>query len=58
MGGDVNNDGATGNDLIYILQLLKLVHDFLRTGRAFDKFISQDDYMRDEEVSMQSVMVL
>jgi hypothetical protein len=27
-------------------------------GAAFDKFISQDDYMREEEVSMQNVMVL
>jgi hypothetical protein len=55
---DINNDGASGNDLPYLQQISTMIFSGAGQGAAFDKFISQDDYMREEEVSMQNVMVL
>lgn len=48
-GGDINNDGASGNDLIYIPTTAQIsTMNFTggpSQGVAFDKFISQDDYL-------------
>ena len=48
-GGDINNDGASGNDLIYIPTTAQISTMIFSGGPsqgvAFDKFISQDDYL-------------
>lgn len=47
-GGDINNDGASGNDLIYIPttdEINSMNFSGAGQGAAFDKFISQDDYL-------------
>ena len=47
-GGDINNDGASGNDLIYIpttAQINTMIFSEVGQGVAFDKFISQDRYL-------------
>lgn len=47
-GGDINNDGASGNDLIYIpttAEINSMNFSGAGKGAAFDKFISQDDYL-------------
>lgn len=50
-GGDINNDGATGNDLIYIPTSAE-INSMIFTGgvsqgTAFDAFINQDNYLSD-----------
>lgn len=47
-GGDINNDGSGVNDLIYIpttAQISTMIFSGVGQGAAFDKFISQDDYL-------------
>jgi hypothetical protein len=47
-GGDINNDGASGNDLIFIpttAQISTMLFSGAGQAAAFDKFIKQDDYM-------------
>lgn len=49
-GGDINGDGSSVNDLIYIPTTAEIAQmNFSGAGQAeaFDKFISQDKYMRD-----------
>jgi hypothetical protein len=47
-GGDINGDGSSGNDLIYVPTSSEISQmQFASTGQgaAFDAFISQDDYL-------------
>ncbi|MFV5684300.1 TonB-dependent receptor [Flavobacterium sp. GB2R13] len=47
-GGDINNDGASGNDLIYIpttAEISAMIFSGAGQGAAFDNFIKQDDYL-------------
>lgn len=47
-GGDINNDGAFGNDLIYIpttAEITTMTFTGAGQGAAFDKYIKQDDYL-------------
>lgn len=47
-GGDINNDGASGNDLIYIpttAEISTMIFSGSGQGAAFDNFIKQDDYL-------------
>jgi hypothetical protein len=48
-GGDINNDGAKGNDLIYIPTSTEITGMTFTggpsQGAAYDNFISQDDYL-------------
>ncbi|MFE3870664.1 carboxypeptidase regulatory-like domain-containing protein [Flavobacterium sp. ZS1P70] len=47
-GGDINNDGSGANDLIFIpttAQINTMIFSGAGQGAAFDKFISQDDYL-------------
>jgi hypothetical protein len=47
-GGDINNDGAFGNDLIYIpttAEIATMNFSGAGQGAALDRFISQDDYL-------------
>ncbi|KIA84030.1 carboxypeptidase regulatory-like domain-containing protein [Flavobacterium sp. AED] len=47
-GGDINNDGASGNDLIYIpttAEISTMIFSGAGQGAAFDNFIKQDDYL-------------
>jgi hypothetical protein len=47
-GGDIIMMGASGNDLIYIpttAEISTMIFSSAGQGAAFDKFISQDDYM-------------
>lgn len=47
-GGDINNDGANGNDLIYIpttVQIASMTFSGAGQGSALDKYINQDDYL-------------
>jgi hypothetical protein len=49
-GGDINGDGSSVNDLIYIpttAEIGQMIFSAPGQGEAFDKFISQDKYMRD-----------
>jgi hypothetical protein len=49
-GGDINGDGSGVNDLIYIpttAEIATMNFSAPGQGEAFDKFISQDKYMRD-----------
>ncbi|CAC9974495.1 TonB-dependent receptor [Flavobacterium panici] len=49
-GGDINGDGSTVNDLIYIpttAEIGQMTFSGPGQGEAFDKFISQDKYMKD-----------
>ncbi|WP_337965165.1 carboxypeptidase regulatory-like domain-containing protein [uncultured Flavobacterium sp.] len=48
-GGDINGDGSAVNDLIYIpttAEIALMNFSAPGQGEAFDKFISQDDYMK------------
>ena len=48
-GGDINNDGAIGNDLIYIPTSGEVNQmNFVAPGMAtdFENFIAQDDYLK------------
>ncbi|SNR36843.1 carboxypeptidase regulatory-like domain-containing protein [Flavobacterium sp. ov086] len=48
-GGDINGDGSAVNDLIYIpttAEIALMTFSGPGQGEAFDKFISQDDYMK------------
>lgn len=48
-GGDINGDGSAVNDLIYIpttAEIGQMTFSAPGQGEAFDKFISQDDYMK------------
>ena len=47
-GGDINNDGAGGNDLIYIpttSEISSMIFSGIGQGEALDKYINQDDYL-------------
>ncbi len=47
-GGDINNDGSRGNDLIYIpttTDIASMNFTAAGQGAAYDAFISQDDYL-------------
>lgn len=47
-GGDINNDGASGNDLIYIpttAEIGTMIFSGAGQGAAFDNYIKQDDYL-------------
>ncbi|MFV8327392.1 TonB-dependent receptor [Flavobacterium sp. ZS1P14] len=47
-GGDINNDGASGNDLIYIpttAEISTMIFSGAGQGTAFDNYIKQDDYL-------------
>jgi hypothetical protein len=47
-GGDINNDGSAGNDLIYVPTSAEIsTMNFSGAGQAsaFDNFINQDDYL-------------
>jgi hypothetical protein len=47
-GGDINNDGAFGNDLIYIpttAEIATMSFTGAGQGAALDKYINQDDYL-------------
>ncbi|TRX43008.1 TonB-dependent receptor [Flavobacterium restrictum] len=47
-GGDINNDGASGNDLIYIpttAEISTMNFSGAGQGAALDKYINQDDYL-------------
>jgi hypothetical protein len=47
-GGDINNDGSGANDLIYIptsAEVQTMTFSGAGQAAAFDKFISQDDYL-------------
>ena len=49
-GGDINNDGSGGNDLIYIpttseISQMEFIGGSTTMGDDFDKFIEQDDYL-------------
>jgi Carboxypeptidase regulatory-like domain len=47
-GGDINNDGAGGNDLIFIpttAQIATMTFSGAGQGAALDKYINQDDYL-------------
>jgi hypothetical protein len=47
-GGDVNNDGAAGNDLIYVptsAQISSMTFSGPGQGAAYDNYIKQDDYL-------------
>lgn len=49
-GGDINNDGASGNDLIYIpttAEISTMVFSGVGQGAAFDNYIKQDDYLNE-----------
>jgi hypothetical protein len=49
-GGDINNDGSGSNDLIYVPTSAEIkTMNFPVAGQAdaFDKFISQDEYLSD-----------
>ncbi|MDX6181559.1 carboxypeptidase regulatory-like domain-containing protein [Flavobacterium sp. Fl-77] len=49
-GGDINNDGSAVNDLIYVpttAEIGQMTFTGAGQGEAFDKFISQDKYLRD-----------
>jgi len=49
-GGDINNDGSAVNDLIYVptsAEIAQMTFSGAGQGEAFDKFIEQDDYLRD-----------
>ncbi|MBS7253407.1 TonB-dependent receptor [Flavobacterium branchiicola] len=50
-GGDINGDGSSVNDLIYIPTTAEIGQmNFSGAGQAeaFDKFIAQDDYMKNK----------
>nr|WP_315223364.1 carboxypeptidase regulatory-like domain-containing protein [uncultured Flavobacterium sp.] len=50
-GGDINNDGSAVNDLIYVpttAEIGQMTFTGAGQGEAFDKFISQDKYLRDK----------
>jgi hypothetical protein len=47
-GGDINNDGAFGNDLIYVpttTQINEMTFSGLGQAAAYENFIKQDDYL-------------
>lgn len=47
-GGDINNDGAGGNDLIYIpttAEIATMAFTGVGQSTAFDNYINQDDYL-------------
>jgi hypothetical protein len=47
-GGDINNDGAFGNDLIYIpttAEIATMTFSGADQGAALDKYINQDNYL-------------
>ncbi|MCG9793572.1 TonB-dependent receptor [Flavobacterium algicola] len=48
-GGDINNDGLTTNDLLYVPTTAEIATMTFTggaaQGEAFDKFINQDDYL-------------
>jgi hypothetical protein len=47
-GGDINNDGAFGNDLIYIpttAEIATMAFTGVGQSTAFDNYINQDDYL-------------
>ncbi len=47
-GGDINNDGAFGNDLIYIpttAEIATMTFSGAGQGAALDKYINQDNYL-------------
>lgn len=49
-GGDINGDGAFGNDLIYVpttSEISQMQFAEAGQGAAFDAFIEQDDYLSD-----------
>lgn len=49
-GGDINNDGSAVNDLIYVptsAEIAQMTFSGAGQGEAFDKFIEQDEYLRD-----------
>ena len=49
-GGDINNDGSSVNDLIYVpttAEISQMTFTGAGQGEAFDKFIQQDKYLRD-----------
>lgn len=49
-GGDINGDGSSVNDLIYIpttTEIGQMTFSGAGQAEAFDKFISQDKYMKD-----------
>ncbi|TRX03129.1 TonB-dependent receptor [Flavobacterium gawalongense] len=49
-GGDINNDGASGNDLIYIpttAEISTMIFSGVGQGAAFDNYIKQDDYLNE-----------
>jgi hypothetical protein len=49
-GGDINGDGSSVNDLIYIpttAEIAQMTFSGAGQAEAFDKFIAQDKYMRD-----------
>ncbi|MBW4361452.1 TonB-dependent receptor [Flavobacterium taihuense] len=49
-GGDINNDGSAGNDLLYIPTSAQIsTMNFSGAGQAvaYDNFINQDDYLSD-----------
>jgi hypothetical protein len=49
-GGDINNDGSAVNDLIYVptsAEIAQMTFSGVGQGEAFDKFIEQDEYLRD-----------
>lgn len=50
-GGDINNDGSAVNDLMYVPTAAEIgLMTFtggVAQGEAFNKFIEQDDYLRD-----------
>ncbi len=47
-GGDINNDGAFGNDLIYIpttAEIATMAFTGVGQSTAYDNYINQDDYL-------------
>ncbi|WP_395051359.1 carboxypeptidase regulatory-like domain-containing protein [Flavobacterium sp.] len=47
-GGDINNDGSGANDLLYVpttAEIQSMTFSGAGQAAAFDKFISQDDYL-------------
>ncbi len=49
-GGDINNDGAGGNDLLYVptkAQIATMNFANPAQAQAFDNYIDQDDYLKE-----------
>ena len=58
--GDINGDGRSGNDLLYVptvSEIYKMNFSDPSHAKSYNKFIEQDEYLRSRRGKMRNVMV-